>query len=255
MKQITKQLKQSIHSYDSIEERISHLKDKYKGETAYILTCGPSLSKHDIDELNNKLKDKLVICIKQSYNLVSDITDFHLLNTYNLSEYKWNDNSIVYWSLSKSYAQGQLEKIVNLSAPIDLYIPVINPPFINRNQTTQATENFDDFYMMQTQTEVMWGCGMMYELAIPLCILLGCTNIVAIGWDLGYSTKKFLHFDDDTVPRDCYPQQGELEQTINSTIALKTWFEQKGINLKILSDQSFINPEFERITLKDIDEL
>jgi hypothetical protein len=252
MKQITKQLKQDIQSIDSIEERLRHLKDKYKGETAYILTCGPSLSTHDEQLLNSKLKDKLVFGIKQAYNLVSNITDFHLLNTYNLSSYSWNDESIVYWSLSKSYADNQLQKIVNLNAPVDLYIPVINPPFINRSQTTQSTENFDDFYMMETQTEVMWGCGMMYEIGIPLALLLGCKKIVAVGWDLGDPNKEFTHFDDDKVTRDCFPQEGELAETLKSTIALKRWFDERNIDFKILSDQSFINPEFERITLEDI---
>jgi hypothetical protein len=252
MKELTKQLKQDIQSFETIEERLQHLKDKYKGETAYILTCGPSLSTHDEQMLNSKLKNKLVFGIKQAYNIVNDIADFHLLNTYNLSPYSWNDNSIVYWSLSKSYADNQLQKIVNLKAPIDLYIPVINPPYIDRSQTTQATENFDDFYMMEHQTEVMWGCGMMYEIGIPLALLLGCTKIVAIGWDLGDPNKNYVHFDDDKVRRDCFPQEGELAETLKSTIALKKWFDDKNINFKILSDQSFINPEFERITLEEI---
>ena len=252
MKKITKKLKQQIQKYDSIEERLKHLKDKYKGETAYILTCGPSLSEHDENELNERLKDKLVLGIKQAYNKVSGIADFHLLNTYNLSPYSWNDDSIVYWSLSKSYADGQLQKIVNLNAPIDLYIPVVNPPYIDRTQTTQATENFDDFYMMENQTEVMWGCGMMYEIGIPLALLLGCTEIVAVGWDLGNPNKKYTHFDDDKVTRDCFPQDGELEETIKSTIALQKWFENKNINFRILSNQSHINQNFERIQLKDI---
>ena len=252
MKELTKQLKQDIQSLETIEERLQHLKDKYKGETAYILTCGPSLSTHDEQLLNSKLKDKLVFGIKQAYNIVSDIADFHLLNTYNLSPYTWNNDSIIYWSLSKSYADNQLQKIINLKAPIDLYIPVINPPYIDRSQTTQATENFDDFYMMEKQTEVIWGCGMMYEIGIPLALLLGCTKIVTIGWDLGDPNKKFTHFDDDKVNRDCFPQEGELSETLKSTISLKKWFDEKNIDFKILSDQSYINPEFERITLEQI---
>jgi hypothetical protein len=105
---------------------------------------------------------------------------------------------------------------------------------------------------METQTEVMWGCGMMYEIGIPLALLLGCKKIVAVGWDLGDPNKEFTHFDDDKVTRDCFPQEGELAETLKSTIALKRWFDERNIDFKILSDQSFINPEFERITLEDI---
>ena len=66
MKQITKQLKSNFYTKDSIEERLQLLKNKYQDETAYIVTCGPSLSKHDANILKSKLKDKLVISIKQA---------------------------------------------------------------------------------------------------------------------------------------------------------------------------------------------
>ena len=106
--------------------------------------------------------------------------------------------------------------------------------------------------MMETHTEVMWGCGMIYETGIPLALLLGCNKIVTIGWDLGDPSKQHTHFDDDKVKRDCYPMEGEIAETLKSTIALETWFKQKGIDFEILSDQSFINPNFKRITINDI---
>ena len=151
MKELTKNLKTQINNLGSIEERLSFLKDKYKDETAYIVTCGPSLKKHDIRELNQRLKDKLVISIKQGYNVVKDVTDFHLMNTYNFSPYTWRDDTIVFWSLSKSYADEQLNRIVGMNAPLDLFIPVINPPYIDRTQTIQAKCSWDDFYMMENQ--------------------------------------------------------------------------------------------------------
>jgi hypothetical protein len=253
MKNVTKQFKKEIQLFDTVEERLKHLKDRYKGQTAYIVTCGPSLSKHDVAQLRSKLSDKLVICIKQAQNLLQNETDFHLMSTYNLSPYEWNDDTIVFWQFSKSYVEGQLQKVVNLQAPIDLYIPVINPPFINRTQTTQATENFDNFYMMETDTEVMWGSGMMYETGIPLALLLGCTKIVTIAWDLGHPNKPHKHFDDDKIKRDCYPMDGEIAETLKSTIALEKWLDDKNIDFKILSDESYINQNFERITLENID--
>lgn len=255
MKSITSQLKQSFHPLDSIEERLQLLKDKYKDETAYIVTCGPSLAKHDLNLLRTKLKDKLVICIKQAQNVLEAETDFHILNTYNLSSYNWNPGTIVYWSLSKSFAEEQLQRIVNMGANIDLYIPVINPPFIGRNQTTQATNNFEDFYMMQTHTEVKFGVGMMYEMAIPLVLLLGCKKVVAIGWDLGdpkLPTNKWDHFYTNGVNKKTGPAIGEIEEKLASTDKLYDWFISKGIDFKIISDQSFISPKFPRITLNNI---
>tara|TARA_Y100000401_G_C8295179_1_gene210940 strand:+ start:269 stop:1048 length:780 start_codon:yes stop_codon:yes gene_type:complete len=256
MKELTKNLKTQINNLDSIEERLSFLKDKYKDETVYIVTCGPSLSKHDMGELNKRLKDKLVFSIKQGYNVVKDVTDFHLLNTYNFSPYTWKDDTIVYWSLSKSYANEQLDRILSMKAPIDLYIPVINPPYLNRTQTTQATCNWDDFYMMGTHTEVKFGVGMMYEMAIPLALLLGCKKIVAIGWDLGDPDKSdvnnWSHSYQHSVNKITGPEPGEIKEIIKSTNSLYDWFEKKGIDFKIISEESYVSSKFQRIKLKDI---
>ena len=257
MKSITTQLKNDIQGLESIQERLEFLKDMYKDETVYIVTCGPSLSKHDVKELKSKLKDKLVFSIKQAYNILKEETDFHLLNTYNLSEYKWTDNPIVFWSLSKSYAEEQLQRIVQMEAPIDLFVPVINPPFIDRTQTTQATCNFDDFHMMEEITEVKFGIGMMYEMAIPLALILGCKKIVVIGWDLGNPEQEFApenwkHFYDDKRTKITGPAQGEIAEIIASTDKLYDWFVQKGIDVKLISDTSFISNKFDRIKLSDI---
>ena len=255
MKQITKQLKSNFYTKDSIEERLQLLKNKYQDETAYIVTCGPSLSKHDANVLKSKLKDKLVISIKQAYNILKEETDFHLLNTYNFSNYEWDPKTIVYWSLSKSFADEQLQRIVNMEAPIDLYIPVINPPFINRSQTIQSTCNFEDFHMMETHTEVKFGVGMMYEMAIPLILLLGCKKVVSIGWDLGdpgNSTTEWSHFYKNNVNKITRPADGEIEEKLKSTDKLYDWFLKKGIDFKIISNESFVSPKFPRITLDDI---
>ena len=255
MKSKTKDIKNKFQQIESIQERLELLKDQYKDDTVYIVTCGPSLQKHDLKELKSKLKNKLVFSIKQAYNILKEETDFHLLNTYNLSEYEWSDNSIIYWSLSKSYANEQLQRIVNMKAPIDLFIPVINPPFVNYDQTVQATCNFDDFYMMETHTEVKFGIGMMYEMAIPLALLLGCKKIVVIGWDLGEpktSTSDWNHFYNIDLGKVTGPASGEIAQKLASTDKLHDWFVEKGIDVKLISDQSFISNKFERIQLKDI---
>ena len=55
---ITKELKNKLKNLNTIEERLNLLKNKYEGETAYLVTCGPSLSNHNIDILKHKLKNK-----------------------------------------------------------------------------------------------------------------------------------------------------------------------------------------------------
>lgn len=248
MKNITEELKNKIKNLDSIEERLNLLKNKYEGETAYLVTCGPSLSNHDGDVLNDKLRDKLVISVKQAHDVVGDISDFHLLNTYNLKDYNYTTNdSIVVWSVSKSYAQNQLERIQH--KPLDIYFPVINPPYITPQDTIAGSCNFDDMKLLGKRCEVTWGPGMFYEMMIPLCLHLGIKNIITIGWDLKV-TDKHEHFYNEKM--NCKPQDGELQQAINSTKPFYEWCNINDIKLKIISNDNQVDSRFERMDISGI---
>ena len=248
MKSITPNLKNELINLESIEERLEVLKDKYVGDTAYLVTCGPSLSNHNVDVLNDKLKNKLVISVKQAYDVIPEISDFHLLNTYNLKEYEYRlDDTIVIWSVSKSYAENQLQRIQH--KPVDIYFPVINPPYITPQDTIAGLLNFDDMKLLGSRCEATWGPGMFYEMMMPLCLHLGIKEIITIGWDLKV-TDEHIHFYEDRV--DCKPQTGELEQAVISTNSFYDWCERNDINLKIMSDINEADDRFERITLEDI---
>ena len=65
----TLNLKNKMLQYEDIPDRLKVLHNAYKGETCYIATVGPSLKDYDEDYLRDKLKDDLVITVKQAYNI------------------------------------------------------------------------------------------------------------------------------------------------------------------------------------------
>ena len=99
MKKITSTIKQEMLFLDDSYERLKLLKDKYKDETAYIVTCGPSLKNYNQDKLKKFLKDKFVLGVKQSYDILEDIIDIHLLNFCNSKPYNYKNinNTIINW--------------------------------------------------------------------------------------------------------------------------------------------------------------
>ena len=170
MKDITENLKNQIQNLNTIEERLNLLENKYKGETAYLVTCGPSLANHDDNILMDKLRDKLVLSVKQAHDVVGDISDFHLLNTYNLKEYHYLvENTIVIWSVSKSYAYNQLQRIQN--KPLDIYFPVINPPYITEQDTIAGKLNFDDMKLLN-QSNLSFDLHLRFRLIQIWCLWL-----------------------------------------------------------------------------------
>ena len=265
MIQKTTQLKLDISSMDSIEERIEALKDGYKDETAYLVSCGPSLTTHNQQILKDKLKDKLVICAKQSLNYLNDICDFHLLSAYNFQPYSYeNKNTIKWWQLTACNMNGELNKIVNeWKHDIDIYIPIVSGPWITLEGSTAYTRNFDNWKKLSSDTQMLWGPGILYESGFPLCYLLGVKNIVTIGWDIGDLSKYNGQVHDynwfNQHATDLYdirmetgPDYTELKNTIECTKEMYDWFLENKIKVRILSEINPADSRFKRITLEDL---
>ncbi len=271
MKNITKQLKQQFYQYNSIEERFELLKNKYKNETAYLITCGPSLTTHNQQILQEKLKDKLVICAKQSLNYLNDICDFHLMSVYGFQPYTYNNpNTIVSWQLTGCNMNEELNRIANQwEQKIDLYFPVISSPWITIEGTTAFTRNFDNWKELGTNTQMVWGPGILYESGFPLCYHLGVSKIVTIGWDIGDLTKFksengyqlgdnawFKEHSTDLYSLQANPGAGpdytELKNTIECTTKMYDWFKKENIQVQIISDINPADKRFERITIDEI---
>jgi hypothetical protein len=97
MKSQTKDLRSKLLSLEESEDRLKVLKNQYKGDTAYIVAAGPSLKNYSTDYLNEFFSNKLCLPIKQTYNFLREVADFHLLNFCNFAPYDWSNNqSIIY---------------------------------------------------------------------------------------------------------------------------------------------------------------
>ena len=76
------ELKEKISQVTDSYERIKLLKDACKGETIYLVTCGPSLTTHNREKLLEKLDGKIVLAAKQAYEYVKEVATFHLMSAY-----------------------------------------------------------------------------------------------------------------------------------------------------------------------------
>ena len=62
------------------EEKLELFKDSMKGESVYVLSCGPSLMRNDMNKLKQLIKNKPVISIKQAFDYFKQETDIHIYN-------------------------------------------------------------------------------------------------------------------------------------------------------------------------------
>ena len=261
-------LKKIIYSTSDSYERIKLLKDKCKGETIYIVSCGPSLTSLDRDKLIEKLKGKIVLACKQAYEYVKEVATFHLMSAYSYQHYDYHsEDTIVHWQLTAMNMQGEINRIYNeWKSPADMMIPCYSTPWIQMNKSTAFSREFKNFEMY-SEGKIVWGPGIMYESGFPLAMHLGSKDIVTIGWDIGDLSKfekkdGYKLGDDNWVKEHAHtlykthagagPDYTELKNTIDSTKEMYDYFLENNIKVRILSDTNPGDNRFERITLDEL---
>jgi len=245
--------KKHIQQLQYVEDRLKYLKNKYEGKTAVIVAPGPSLNTHDhlaLQELFKSRNDLVVMPIKQGYDVCQDTADFHILNTYNFDKYNGynyaNLDLIIFYGLSKSCINDQLDKLMIKPHPCDIWVPIVNPPFISYEQCMHISGDWDKMLMLQDTPESWWGTSILFEQAIPMALLIGCKKIVTIGWDITTGTHSYKH---DTVSYSV--MSGEEEKTLDSikgTTSLYNWCVKNDIEINILSDVNTADSRFKRLT-------
>lgn len=254
-----------INRLEDNQDRINALKDTAKDQTAYLITCGPSLTTHNREELLNKLEGKLVIACKQAYEYVKEVSTFHLLSVYNYQPYIYHSaGTIRHWQLTAMNIPNEVERINSWGQRMDIALPCYSTPWVTKQMSTSYTRNFDN-WKLYGEGKLIWGPGIMYESAFPLALHLGVKDIVTIGWDIGdlskYGEDK-LDVDENWLEqhaKDLYkadvgggPEREELENTINCTEKMYDWFMENKIKVRILSETNPADSRFERITLDQV---
>ena len=268
MKELGTRLKEIINQSNDFYERGKLLKDACKGETIYLVTCGPSLTEHNREELLKKLEGKTVLACKQSYDYVKEVATFHLMSAYSYQPYEYHsENTIVHWQLTAMNIAGEVNRIQNeWKHKADIMIPCYSTPWIDMFKTTAFSRNFKNFEAY-SEGKIIWGPGIMYESGFPLAMHLGAKEIVTIGWDIGdlskFEEKNGYKLGDDLWVKEhaeslykthagAGPDYTELKETIACTKEMYDYFLEKGIKIRILSNTNPADSRFERITLDEI---
>lgn len=251
----------------SYEERLSFLKDKFKGETCYILGCGPSLKEVDKKSLCEELSSHCLFTIKQSYFSFKDYVDFHFFNTNNYMYYPdkddsfyigssdWNSESIVramYWkSQQVDICTRVIGKVLNKDK--NGHGIVERLPLCKR-QYSDDFEGLKSYTFDSTGLMREWGAGIMYENVLFFALHLGFDKIKTVGWDYADPTSEGLveHFYPEdsrkrTVNPCKNPYNSEMLDSINLSEVFSDHFKEQGASLQAFkSDKCFLTTKIER---------
>ena len=251
------ELKNKLKRTNSLQERVGLLKNAFKGETCYILSCGPSLLDYTEKELREKLDGKLVLAVKQAYNRVPELVDFHFWNCANIPAPKG-------WPMVEHYQYEDNEPIIVASSnyPLhsrwskhqkhDLFFKIPIRTEID-DQFLCKVKNFDD-YDLNTRVDRPCGPGIMYETVLFMAVHLGVKKIVAIGWDLSQTNPRdpneYKHFykkEEMFIKGDILPW--EVAVTCEASKELYEWLKERNIELELASNKSSLYEKIPRIVL------
>jgi len=250
-------LKRKVQKAPTLKEKVALLKDSFKGETCYVLSCGPSISDHTLKQYKEKLQDKLVLSVKQTYDKVPDLVDFHFFNCANtprpkgyplLEHYQYNDNEPIIVASSNYPLHSRWSPFQKH----DLFFKIPIRTEIN-DQFICKTKNFDD-YDLGVNVERPCGPGIMYETVIFMAAHLGVKKIIAVGWDLSQTNPKkpneYEHFYKDEkmlIKGDILPW--EVAATCEASKELYEWLQGRGIELELASNKSSLYEKIPRVVL------
>ena len=250
-------LKKRINKAETLQQKVDLLKDSFKGETCYVLSCGPSLLDYTEKELKEKLDGKLVLAVKQAYNRVPDLVDFHFFNCANIpaprgypivEHYQYEENEPIIVASSNYPLHTRWSK----HQKHDLFFKVPIRTEID-DQFICKTKSFDD-YDLSNNIERPCGPGIMYETVIYMAAHLGVKKIIAIGWDLSQTNPKdpseYQHFykrEDMFIKGDILPW--EVTATCDASEALYKWLQKRNIELEIASNKSSLYEKIPRVVL------
>jgi hypothetical protein len=204
--------------------RHSHIANAYFGETAYVLSCGPSLDKVWDEKLKGFLADKLIISVKQAHDKAPEITDFHLYNEVRMKEYDYPGDTIRI-SCSK----------FSRDHPSHIHYPVREYKWEKTLFVTNQYERWD----LAKSYERPWGVGIMFELGLFLPVYLGCKRMLIMGFDMNSAGK--YHFYDPSEKENFSFYSVDKEEFHFARMSIHyfmKWAQKKGVEARLYSPLS-----------------
>lgn len=247
-------LKEKFAEFDHTRDRLDLLKDAFKGEECYILTCGPSLTEYEIAHLKEKLKNKLVFTVKQAYEEYSDIADFHFFNSCNFTPFESTDSKPVISVGSSGETLPWTREQVWAGQELDIFVRVINDSR-GINTSLAGERNFNE-WTLDKSVNRPWGPGIMYESVFYMAEHLGASEIYTVGWDFEApgTTTSHHYYDEDIAPAgdtseteskilrpSDHMDSGEIAKKIEASQYLDRWFRGKDIDLYVATDASYVH--------------
>tara|TARA_Y100000591_G_C21835779_1_gene702393 strand:+ start:1481 stop:2275 length:795 start_codon:yes stop_codon:yes gene_type:complete len=263
--------------------KIKNLKNIFNGKDIVILTCGPSLTEYSKKKIYDFCKNKIVFCVKDTFDIFKDICDVFISNQHRDRKYNFESNkkSIKIYQKDfenpkynnydilleneNSYRYGSINADLNPHTFDYKQYIISNPELSQMNKKTALyhwltrgnyearssskkgillTHEFDKYNFNNKVTRPR-GPGIMYESVFYLCLYFGCKNVFTLGWDLNTTGKG--HFYNNIPILEKYKKEFKI---VNENLPiLYDYFKKQGMDIKVVGLTSKVNKVIPRVLI------
>ena len=232
MHQKTEELKGKLRKCKSFEDALLVTHKFFKGEDCYLFATGPSFSSVPIEQLKEKYADKLVVCVKQTFEPLAEICDFHFWNCSNMP--------VDYENIPYRYLNGRPIIVASSNYPaghrwsqnqqVDFFLKIPLIEEVGKENCLCFTRNYDD-YLLKKSSKRTVGPGIMLESVLHFLVHFGVKSINTLGWDLDEHNS---HFYDDEVSNKGCEIPWDIAANAQAVPSIKEWLNSHSIVLNKL---------------------
>ena len=197
------------------------------------------------------MKDKIVICVKEAIIDYKNEADYFIANNSRHRNFTFNENTI------KVYQKSIYFKM-NKDVTTDYDITLLEDDSYEKKRQLLKTHDFDKYNLVNNKSRP-WGPGILYETVFYLCLFMGFKNVYTIGWDL-IDTKnhyKITHYFEDYNSKEYKNSKlwnnrdfrKEMEMVNDNIPYFYDYLKEKGMNIFVVGEKSFVNKHIPRICL------
>lgn len=184
---------------------IDALRDTFKAKTAFVISAGPSAVNWQEVYEKEKHNNLVIVCIKQTLNLIDIPCDIHFLNSANLIKYKYQPNTLSIMTKNS--------KAAPIFGKYDVEFQLMEEFSYKPEYYLATNQCFDCYTLDKTGMTRPIGPGIMHESVFHTLAHMGVNKIITVGWDIADSKGKNSHFgqkDDGDVGTQYKPKGMKL---------------------------------------------
>ena len=241
------------------------MKDSFKGQTCYILSCGPSLGDIDPMVLKSICDTNLIASVKQAGLISGHRTDIQFFNCCNVTNYPSVPGTIFVGQADgctpeAAKLQFWPRQEVNVAFQVNGNVTAVDGQELTGTLTN--SKKFSDWTIESSGIHRPFGPGIMYETVFFFLKHLGFSKIRTIGWDFQDPDQEdhWSHFYEHSNRKNLLnpsvkPYPNEVRKGIELTKSLYEWLGSEGVRLEVMeSDLCFVHKDVPRFTVTNGDE-